>query len=514
MMNLKFTNFVAITILVFSSFGFAQNWNHCGQFDPDSLARVTVSGIVIVDSTMIYPMFYLDENEDGQADYHLNFGPYWYQPDDSTITRPKQGDQINVSGGLYNSMMEILPVIVVYEIDGAFWREPYDPSWNYMGGHSHNGEHHQGACNGFAFGWMHDSLNTVTLNGIALVDTTFIFQDYYLDEDDNGMPDYFLNFGPSWYKPVSGAVYPANGDQIIIVGGMLNRPNSLPMVIVYELNGLAWRDSTKIGPHFGGGWIQKNMMQPQRIHAPFDDDDWMQINPGWHGGMGHGSGMLPDRLFGQILELFPQNIPFANNENIFAGYEIAFFYPNGSNGMWQNGSCGNQMNFNNSSQFQLHYNDIQIQGFNIDENTIEVKYWDNWTNRWTSVSNADVDYLDNTVTFSGNEISNFVILTGSKYLTSIKDETTLITNNFSLKQNYPNPFNPETTISFVVPEANKVSLKIYNALGENINTIVEEHLTAGNYNYKWWAHDLPSGIYYYTLKVGSVRETKKMVLIR
>ena len=83
-----------------------------------------------------------------------------------------------------------------------------------------------------------------------------------------------------------------------------------------------------------------------------------------------------------------------------------------------------------------------------------------------------------------------------------------------LFQNCPNPCNPETTISFSVPEANNISLNIYNVLGENVEPIVEEFLFAGHYNYKWQAQNLPSGIYYYTLKAGSFSETKKMVLIR
>jgi hypothetical protein len=96
--------------------------------------------------------------------------------------------------------------------------------------------------------------------------------------------------------------------------------------------------------------------------------------------------------------------------------------------------------------------------------------------------------------------------------------------DFRLKQNYPNPFsagsgsafggNPETTISFAVPKADKVSLKIYNVLGENVGTIVEDFLAAGNYNYKWQASRLPGGLYYYTLKSGFFSETKKMLLVR
>jgi hypothetical protein len=93
-------------------------------------------------------------------------------------------------------------------------------------------------------------------------------------------------------------------------------------------------------------------------------------------------------------------------------------------------------------------------------------------------------------------------------------DESILPGEFDLGQNYPNPFNPETTISFRVPEAGKISLKIYNVLGENVATIVEEYLTAGNYSYKWQPQHQPSGLYYYTLKSGSFSETKKMLLVR
>jgi len=84
----------------------------------------------------------------------------------------------------------------------------------------------------------------------------------------------------------------------------------------------------------------------------------------------------------------------------------------------------------------------------------------------------------------------------------------------SLFQNYPNPFNPETNISFIMPKYEKVTLKIYNVLGKHITTLVDSHLPAGKHFYKWQADDLPSGIYYYTVKTATFSETKKMVLLR
>ena len=87
-------------------------------------------------------------------------------------------------------------------------------------------------------------------------------------------------------------------------------------------------------------------------------------------------------------------------------------------------------------------------------------------------------------------------------------------NKFSLEQNYPNPFNPSTTIRYSIPSPSSVQLKIYNILGNEIATLVNEELAAGNYNVEYDASNLPSGIYFYTLTTDGFSETKKMTLVK
>lgn len=507
------TIIVWLTLMLFLTLpGFAQGGHSGGHHHPDSLTVVTVSGTAIVDSSMMHPMYYLDENGDQQADYHLNFGPYWYQPDSGNASRPQDGDPITITGGMPDTTGMTLPVIIVYEINGEFWRDPYDPHWNHMGNHHHSGGHHQGGCQGWGFGWMHDSLEVDTLSGTALVDTTFFFEHYYLDETGNSEPDYLLNFGPYWYEPPSGATRPSHGDPITIVGGVLNTP-TLPMVIVYEINGLLWRDSSQIGPHLGGGWIYKDMTTPQHIQTPFDPMDWMNVNPGWHQGGGGHHGMMPDTLFCQMLELFPQNIPNSGNENIFAGYELGMFAHDSSNMMWQ-GGCGGHTMFGSSAQFQFHYNDIQIQGFNIDENSVKAKYWDSHNNAWIEITGAVVDPVNNTVSFSESQISNYIVLTGTESPTSISEPERLIADGFVLRQNYPNPFNPATTIEFLLREDAHVVLSVYNALGQKLLTLLDEPMTAGTHQQTFDGKHLPSGIYFYQLKVDGQSQVKRMELLK
>lgn len=85
---------------------------------------------------------------------------------------------------------------------------------------------------------------------------------------------------------------------------------------------------------------------------------------------------------------------------------------------------------------------------------------------------------------------------------------------FMLNQNYPNPFNPFTKISFSIPKSDFITLKIYNSLGKEIETLVNKKLDAGNYDINFNAGSLPSGVYFYRLISDNFSETRKMILIK
>jgi endoglucanase len=85
---------------------------------------------------------------------------------------------------------------------------------------------------------------------------------------------------------------------------------------------------------------------------------------------------------------------------------------------------------------------------------------------------------------------------------------------FSLSQNYPNPFNPTTTIKYQLAAGSNVSLKVFDVLGREVETLVNERQTAGEHSVQFNAASLPSGIYFYTLNAGSYQATKKLTLIK
>lgn len=89
-----------------------------------------------------------------------------------------------------------------------------------------------------------------------------------------------------------------------------------------------------------------------------------------------------------------------------------------------------------------------------------------------------------------------------------------VPSNFALHQNFPNPFNPSTKIKFVIPKSSFVNLKVYNVLGKEIAALVNEERPAGSYEVEFNATTLPSGVYFYQLRVGSFVETKMMLLLK
>ena len=86
--------------------------------------------------------------------------------------------------------------------------------------------------------------------------------------------------------------------------------------------------------------------------------------------------------------------------------------------------------------------------------------------------------------------------------------------DWHLQQNFPNPFNPATSIRYSVPETALVTIKIYNAIGKEMNVLQNEIKQVGNYEIRFDGSKLPSGVYFYRLKAGSFIETKKMILIK
>ena len=100
------------------------------------------------------------------------------------------------------------------------------------------------------------------------------------------------------------------------------------------------------------------------------------------------------------------------------------------------------------------------------------------------------------------------------FTTGVEQTGAELPAGYSLDQNYPNPFNPTTTIDFSMPQAGFVSLKVYDLLGREVATLVNEEKPAGSFRATLDASTLTSGTYFYTLRAGNFTSTKKMVLLK
>ena len=102
----------------------------------------------------------------------------------------------------------------------------------------------------------------------------------------------------------------------------------------------------------------------------------------------------------------------------------------------------------------------------------------------------------------------------SEIITGINNQQSNLPNRFSLSQNYPNPFNPTTIINYSIPKTSLVTIKVYDVLGREVATLVNEEKYAGNYSVQFSGSKLSSGIYFYRIQAGSFVQTKKLLLLK
>ncbi len=147
-------------------------------------------------------------------------------------------------------------------------------------------------------------------------------------------------------------------------------------------------------------------------------------------------------------------------------------------------------------------------------------YSNDFGHTWTTIDSGSYSYLkvaSENVAWATNFYTNkFYKYEGP--LVSVENND-LISTNFFLEQNYPNPFNPSTTIKYSIPtdlgyEVQDVRLKIYDILGREVATLVNQKQKPGNYKVEFDGKDLPSGVYLYRLKIGIYTSVKKMMLMK
>ena len=186
-----------------------------------------------------------------------------------------------------------------------------------------------------------------------------------------------------------------------------------------------------------------------------------------------------------------------------------------------------------TSSFNVEYFDFYIVKTDENGDTLWTRtYGGNWQEEIYDIEETmDGGYAAVGYTYSfgaGNNPNIYLVKTNSYGLiTDASDQADREAFNFKLSQNYPNPFNPVTTIEYSIPQTSKVTLTLFNILGEKIQILANEEKPAGKYTVHFNASDLSSGVYFYQLKRDSefageeVNEaaenfliTKKMILLK
>ena len=94
------------------------------------------------------------------------------------------------------------------------------------------------------------------------------------------------------------------------------------------------------------------------------------------------------------------------------------------------------------------------------------------------------------------------------------DNNNEVPRGYSLSQNYPNPFNPSTTIEFSIPQREFVTLRLYNMLGQNVQTLIAQTLEEGTHHAALTGAQLASGVYFYRFQAGNFSESKKLTILK
>lgn len=484
----------ALVILFLSTQVFnvaAQDKNRRKKAWPDSLAKVTLTGTVIIDTTH-QNIYFLDVDNDGMADFNLAFGPDWYEPESGAI-RPNAGDFVTIVGAV--SEKPAIPLVIVFEINDLLWREPVENWWR-----------HAEWC---------DSLEIVSVTGTVLVDTTYYYDHYYLDVDGDEAPDYKLCFGPPWYQPKNGAVRPEAGATVTIEGA-IKGDEELPCLEVFKIDGLEWRAPKGPAP-WTGGWINKNYKHQKRIHCPVDSASWIEIPAGaWQGG-GHQGPQFPDSIYCEFMKVWRDSLP-DRPDSVMAGWHFHFSNPAGNR---VNGK-GVPVRFIKRLRMQLRFAEGDSDGMMLGKsnaNAVQLRYWDENLEQWLPVTNASYDLINEVVEFETETVQSYYAVFGTQSTTSVAEFETSVPEHFVLKQNYPNPFNPTTTIGYQIHSAGLVNLTIFNVLGKEVRQLVNAYQPVGIYQANWDGRDnsghvVPTGTYIYKLQFGDQTQIRSMSLVK
>ncbi len=240
--------------------------------------------------------------------------------------------------------------------------------------------------------------------------------------------------------------------------------------------------------------------------------------------------IFKDTIFTGSFSINAVSNQFFINENIgfICGDKGKFLKTTNGGTNWNDLSISQTFFFSSLYFFNESTGYAAASGYNATSDGSALKRTTDGGLTWTSMTNNPINkigkiiFVDNLTGWalgkSGSVLFGYtgglLMKTISGGLTAVEPISSIIPDKFSLHQNYPNPFNPTTNIRYGLPNANFVSLKVYDAVGNEVETLVNENQNGGSYSVSFNAVNYPSGVYFYKLMTRSFSETRKMVLLK
>jgi len=218
------------------------------------------------------------------------------------------------------------------------------------------------------------------------------------------------------------------------------------------------------------------------------------------------SGLTADEVY---------SLKFSNN-NLYAGTSGGIFFSNDNGSNWTDISSATLVDKKVRS-IAIYQSNIIVgtDGYGAYLSTNNGVTWEaNNTGITTSTTAIYALTISSSKIYAGTLYRGAWERPLTDYVTDVESSFDKLPGNFRLAQNYPNPFNPSTKIEFSIPEASFVQLKVYDVLGNEVATLVDEEQNAGVYRTDFSGTRLTSGTYFYRLKAGNYVEIKKMVLLK
>jgi ligand-binding sensor domain-containing protein len=237
--------------------------------------------------------------------------------------------------------------------------------------------------------------------------------------------------------------------------------------------------------------------------AKFDGSSWTVFNTANSGLPYNSIRSLALDTFGRLwIGLYGALVKFdgstwtvydESNSNIPLNLGVTSIDTDAYNSVWMGTVFGGLADFNGIDYWTV-YNEFNS---NLPNNDVNAVLIDANNNKWIGTGNGLAVF---------NE--------GGVVITHIDNKNSALPEDFSLEQNYPNPFNPITKIKYSIPSQTFVTIKIYDLLGKELESLVNEEKPAGSYELNFNAENLSSGVYFYRLITNKFIETKKLILLK